>query len=245
MSASEACVYLSEEALPLPLSPWLYSEAESSQVDSEKQSALSKGTRLGDQRELNSQNCFVPGNGCPFLFFSIVKVYLFTYLITTGAVEKRWYCKACKPGKICRRICIRCPKNEPCRRSLDEKDVFDQPLEVQGSFIYQNLFATFVMFAYNSIRTHESILFAIVKTLILISFFLYCWSLFIYLIATGAVEKRGHYCKACKLGKTCPKICIPCPNGKPCWRSMDEDVLEQPSEVQGSFFSYNICHFCI
>jgi hypothetical protein len=38
-------VYLSEEVLPLPLSLRLYSEAESSQIDSEKQSALSKGTR--------------------------------------------------------------------------------------------------------------------------------------------------------------------------------------------------------
>jgi hypothetical protein len=31
-----ACVYLSEEVLPLPLSPKLYSEAESNQIDSEK-----------------------------------------------------------------------------------------------------------------------------------------------------------------------------------------------------------------
>jgi hypothetical protein len=38
-------VYLSEKVLPLPLSPRLYSEAESSQIDSEKQSAFSKGTR--------------------------------------------------------------------------------------------------------------------------------------------------------------------------------------------------------
>jgi hypothetical protein len=41
-------VYLNEEVLPLPLSPRLYSEAESIQIDSEKQSALSKGTRKGD-----------------------------------------------------------------------------------------------------------------------------------------------------------------------------------------------------
>jgi hypothetical protein len=37
-------VYLSEEVLPLPLSPRLYSEAEASQINSEKQSSLSKGT---------------------------------------------------------------------------------------------------------------------------------------------------------------------------------------------------------
>jgi hypothetical protein len=37
-------VYLSEEVLPLPLSPRLYSETESSQIDGKKQSALSKGT---------------------------------------------------------------------------------------------------------------------------------------------------------------------------------------------------------
>jgi hypothetical protein len=43
-----ACVYLIEEVLPLPLSPRLYSEAESSQIDSEKQSALSKGARKDD-----------------------------------------------------------------------------------------------------------------------------------------------------------------------------------------------------
>jgi hypothetical protein len=41
-------VYLSEKVLPLPLSLRLYSEAESSQIDSEKQSALTKGTRKGD-----------------------------------------------------------------------------------------------------------------------------------------------------------------------------------------------------
>jgi hypothetical protein len=41
-------VYLSEEVLPLPLSPRLDSEAESSQIDSEKQSVLSKGTQKGD-----------------------------------------------------------------------------------------------------------------------------------------------------------------------------------------------------
>jgi hypothetical protein len=34
-------VYLTVEVLPLPLSPRLYSEAESSQIDSEKRSALS------------------------------------------------------------------------------------------------------------------------------------------------------------------------------------------------------------
>jgi hypothetical protein len=43
-----ACVYLSEEVLPLPLSPRLYSETEPSQIDSEKQSALSKGARKDD-----------------------------------------------------------------------------------------------------------------------------------------------------------------------------------------------------
>jgi hypothetical protein len=41
-------VYLREEVLLLPLSPRLYSEPESSQIDSKKQSALSKGTRKGD-----------------------------------------------------------------------------------------------------------------------------------------------------------------------------------------------------
>jgi hypothetical protein len=41
-------VYLSEEVLPLPVSPRLYSEAESSQIDSEKQSALYKGTWKGE-----------------------------------------------------------------------------------------------------------------------------------------------------------------------------------------------------
>jgi hypothetical protein len=44
MCACVACVYLSEEVLPLPLSP----EAESSRIDSKKQSALSKGTRKID-----------------------------------------------------------------------------------------------------------------------------------------------------------------------------------------------------
>jgi hypothetical protein len=43
-----ACVYLSEEVLPLPVSLRLYSEAESSQIDREKQSALSKGARKDD-----------------------------------------------------------------------------------------------------------------------------------------------------------------------------------------------------
>jgi hypothetical protein len=41
-------VYLSEEVMSLPLSPRLYSEEESSQIDSEKQSALSKSTWKGD-----------------------------------------------------------------------------------------------------------------------------------------------------------------------------------------------------
>jgi hypothetical protein len=41
-------VYLSEEVLPLPLSLRVYSEVESSQLDSEKESALSKGTRKDD-----------------------------------------------------------------------------------------------------------------------------------------------------------------------------------------------------
>jgi hypothetical protein len=42
-------VYLSEEVfLPMPSSPKLYSEAESRQMDSKKQSALSKGTQKGD-----------------------------------------------------------------------------------------------------------------------------------------------------------------------------------------------------
>jgi hypothetical protein len=34
----------------MPSSPRLYSEAESSQIDSEKQGALSKGTQIGDQQ---------------------------------------------------------------------------------------------------------------------------------------------------------------------------------------------------
>jgi hypothetical protein len=42
-------VYLSEEVfLLMPSSPRLYTEAESTQIDSKKQSALSKGTRKRD-----------------------------------------------------------------------------------------------------------------------------------------------------------------------------------------------------